>query len=440
MTTADAPDRRAHAAAEWAALRGRLQTVTPQAIGRTALTFAAIGATLWLAAATWPAVLPFVVGGLLAYELLPVVDALDRVLPRSLAALASVLAAVAVVIGIALIVVPPLAAAFVRLAGDLPTQAEIDAAIGRLQDQFGTLPEGSAAAVLIPVATTLAATVRDVFSGAAGGLDDVIRAALAALLNAVGALLGLIVLPTWMLVLMSQQRRARVALDARITPGLRSDVWALAAIVDRAAGSYLRGYVVTAFLVGLLAYLGLVLSPRVGGPTFQEPLALATLAGVTQVVPVVGPLLGAAPALLLLAIDPTRAATYFAVYVAARVIGASMLGSRLMQRRLGVHPAILVPGVVMIGQFGVLPLLLSAPIVAIAVDLVRYVHGRLSEPPRPAGVLPRGAAPAAAGTRPIAAVMHPVGSVYRAATAPPPIAAASPLAAPAPRPATPSTT
>ena len=188
---------------------------------------------------------------------------------------------------------------------------------------------------------------------------------------------------------MTQQRRAKLAIDARITPGLRGDVWAAAAIVDRAAGSYLRGYVVAAFLVGILTYIGLVASSRLGGPQFQEPLALATLAGATQVVPIVGPILGAAPALLLLAIDPSRAATYFAVYLGARIIGASVLGSRLMERRLGVHPAILVPGVVMIGQFGILPLLLSAPIVAIAVDLVRYVHGRLSEPPLPAGVLPR---------------------------------------------------
>src|SRR6185369_11174047 len=195
-------------------------------------------------------------------------------------------------------------------------------------------------------------------------------------------------------------------LDARITPVLRSDVWAVAAIVDRAAGAYLRGYVVTGFLVGVLAYLGLRLSPVFGGPQFQEPLALATLAGVTQVVPVVGPLLGAAPALLLLAIDPSRAATYFAVYLGARVIGASLLGSQLMERRIGVHPAILVPGVVMIGQFGVLPLLLSAPIVAIAVDLVRYVHGRLSEPPAPAGVLPRTAALAPVA-RPVATALRP---------------------------------
>src|SRR6478672_2265512 len=140
MTTDDASAtaRRAHAAAEWAALRDRLRTITPQAIGRGALTLGAIAGTVWLAAASWPALLPFVVGGLLAYELLPVVDALDRVLPRSLAALASVLVAVAVVIGIAVVVIPPLAAGFVRLASDLPTPAEADAAIDRLQARLGS--------------------------------------------------------------------------------------------------------------------------------------------------------------------------------------------------------------------------------------------------------------------------------------------------------------
>ena len=439
MTTdEDTSARRAHAAAEWAALRNRLGTVTPQAIGRAGLATAAIGGSIWLAAASWPALVPFVVGGLLAYQLLPVVDALDRVLPRSLAALASVLAALAVLFGIGFIVVPPLAAAFVRLAADLPTPAEVDAAIARMQDRLGSLPEGSAA-VLLPVVGTIAGTVREVLSGAAGGLDDVIRAGLAALLNAIGALLGLIVLPTWMLVLMSQQRRAKLAIDSQITPGLRSDVWAIAAIVDRAAGSYLRGYVVTAFLVGALAYVGLAVSPRIGGPQFQEPLALATLAGVTQVVPIVGPLLGAAPALLLLAIDPSRAATYFAVYLGARLIGASVLGSRLMERRLGVHPAILVPGVVMIGQFGVLWLLLSAPIVAIASDLVRYFHGRLSEPPIPAGVLPRSIPRPGTAPSPAAVALRPVRSAYHVATTPPPLAH-TPLPAPASSPATPSTT
>jgi hypothetical protein len=83
----------------------------------------------------------------------------------------------------------------------------------------------------------------------------------------------------------------------------------------------------------------------------------------------------------------------------------------------------------MIGQFGILPLLLSAPIVAIAVDLVRYFHGRLSEPARPAGVLPGAAVASGPAVRPVSAALHPVRSVYRAATVPPPLLTSAPPSA-----------
>jgi hypothetical protein len=83
----------------------------------------------------------------------------------------------------------------------------------------------------------------------------------------------------------------------------------------------------------------------------------------------------------------------------------------------------------MIGQFGILALLRSAPIVAIATDLVRYLHGRLLDPPRPAGVLPR------THDQAQAAVVAPppvTPSAYRPATAPPSIRL------PATQPATPT--
>jgi predicted PurR-regulated permease PerM len=175
--------------------------------------------------------------------------------------------------------------------------------------------------------------------------------------------------------------------------------------------------------VGLLVYVGTQLSPRIGGPTFEQPLALATFAGVTQVVPVVGTILGLIPALLTLPLSPERAGVYLAIYVVARILGSTILGSRLMSRNIGVHPAILVPGVVLIGQFGILWLLLSAPIVAIVVDLVRYIHGRLSEPPRPAGLLPHEPMPVPARTT---RVRGKAPSAYRPGLPPPPITSSSP--------------
>jgi predicted PurR-regulated permease PerM len=333
----------------------------------------------------------------------------------------SVIGVVAALVAIVIVVLPPLAGGFVRLAADLPTGPQVDEAVARLQGQLGDLPEGSAA-ILVPLLVGMVTGIREIMASASGGLDDIIRAAVGALLNAVGALVGLIVLPTWMLSMMTEKRRARNAVNARIAPSLRRDAWAIAAIVDRATGAYLRGYVLVAVLVGLATYLGAEISERLGGPAFAQALPLAVFAGAVQLVPVLGAVLGLLPALLVLPASPERAAVYALIYVAARLVGSSLLGSRLQGRRLGVHPAILVPGVVMIGQFGLLWLLLSAPIVAVVHDVVKYVHGRLSEPPMPAGVLPGTPTRAATSrTGMPAAVAAGTGSVYRRPTAPQPL-------------------
>ena len=99
--------RRAYAARRWADLRDGVASTTPQAIGRGVLTLAVLGGSLWLAVATWPTLAPFLVGGLITYMLLPVVDALEHVMPRGLAAAVSVFGALAAVVAIAVIVGPP---------------------------------------------------------------------------------------------------------------------------------------------------------------------------------------------------------------------------------------------------------------------------------------------------------------------------------------------
>jgi predicted PurR-regulated permease PerM len=407
--------RKAYAARRWAELRDRLASTTPHDLARAVLATAVVGGTAAITVATWPTLLPFVVGGLIAYLLLPVVDSLDTVMPRFAAAAIAVFAMLAGFAAAAVIVVPPLVNAFAQLAVDIPSAAQLQASIDGFREQLSSLPEGSAAA-LIPILVAGAKALQDVVTTLPDRTDELVQAALRAVLNTVGAVLGLIVLPTWMLGVMSEKRRARLAVDARLAPWLRKDLWAILAIIDRAVGTYLRGYVVTAGLIGILTYIGLNGITKLGGPVFQEPLALAVLAGVTQLLPVVGALLGIVPALLLLPFAPDRALTYALTYLAARLIGSSLLGSRLMNRQLGVHPAILVPAVVVLGQFGLLWLLLSAPIVSAVADLIRYVHGRLSDPPLPAGVLPR----TATYGRRAPVITARVPSVYRHVTRPAP--------------------
>jgi predicted PurR-regulated permease PerM len=396
----------------WVDLRDRLATTTPAAVGRAVLTVAVVGAAAWAIGSTWPAFLPFALGGLLAYAVLPVVDGLDRFMPRALAAAIAMLGVLAALAAVLVIVVPPLTSAVIELAASLPPveriQAELDEALAQLPDD--------ARGLLAPVVTSLVVFGRDGLESLSGGLDDAVPAAVQAAVGVVGALLGLLVLPAWLLSVLGSQRRAALAVDRRMAGWLRPDAWAVIRMFDRAAGTYLRGFVVTAAVVGFLVWLGLTTSPRVGGPEYPGALAIGVLAGAVQVIPEVGPILGFLPALLALAIDPSKAVPYVIIYIAARWLGSTLVGTRFGGQKVAVHPAILVPGIVIFSQLGLLWLLLSAPILTFLSDLVRYLHGRLSEPPRPAGVLPRQPVP----TSPAAATTVariPVGARARAARA-----------------------
>lgn len=412
LTMAASPDRsaaRARARAAWADLRDRLSTVTPAALGRAGLATVVIVTIVGVVAGTWPALLPFAIGALLAYAVLPVVDALDRIMPRSLAAILSMLAIVAAVVGVLVIVLPPLTSAIFQLATAIPPPTEIQSS---LDDLLAGLPD-SARTIAAPILVEVARVVEDGMTSASTGIDDLVPVVFQAALGVAGAILGLIVLPAWILTLMTGKRHGAQAVDRRLAAWLRPDFWAIVRMADRAAGTYLRGFVVMAALVGFLMYVGLTLSGRAGGPEFQAALALATFAGALQVIPELGPLLGFAPALLVLADDPQKAVVYLVVYVASRFLAGMLFGGRFLEDRLRVHPAVLIPGVVVLSQVGPVALLLSAPILSFGSDLVRYLHGRLSEPPRPAGVLPGDPLPVAATAATAAVIPGRVPSVYR---------------------------
>ena len=119
----------ARARAAWADLGSRLSTVTPGAVGRAVLTVGVVALIFGFVAATWPTLLPFVIGGLVAYAVLPVVDALDRILPRALAAAVTMLAAVAALVAAFVIIVPPLTGALLELAQQIPPADSIDRSV-----------------------------------------------------------------------------------------------------------------------------------------------------------------------------------------------------------------------------------------------------------------------------------------------------------------------
>ena len=209
---------------------------------------------LAVAAGTWPALMPFLVGAVIAYSVLPLVNRLDTILPRGLAALVSVLAVVGVLVAIVAVVLPPLVASVGQLATSLPGREDVDRALADAESWLGGQPLGDD--VLAPALTSIVLRIRETMQSASGGLDDAAVGVAAGLASALGAALGLIILPTWMLTVISDQRRGQAVLNRRLAPWLRADFWAVVRIADRIASTYIRGFLLVGVVVGVLTYLG----------------------------------------------------------------------------------------------------------------------------------------------------------------------------------------
>jgi predicted PurR-regulated permease PerM len=418
VTLSARPEARARARARWATLRDRLETVSPEAIGRGLLALGVIALAFGLAAASWPALAPFVVGAVIAYAVLPLANRLARFMPRVLAALLAELVAVGILALAVVAVIPPLVNGLVQVAGQLPTQDEVRASLASFEQSLGELQE-PVRGIVLAVVTEAASNLQAALQGFVSGAGRFVATQILGVVGTLSFLLGLLVIPAWILTLVADERSIKRRTTGLLAPAIRGDVVALARIVDRAFGTFLRTRVLLGLVVGFLIWVGIQVMELAGIADFRYPVTAAVLLGGLQLIPELGYFLGFFPILLVLAIGgPVPALAVTIAYVVANRIGSDLVETRVSRGVLDVHPALLIPAIVVLSQFGVLWLLAAAPIVAILRDVTRYLAGRLGDPPAPVNVLPGEPAPAGVA----AAGARRVPSVYRR-TAPPPFAA-----------------
>jgi len=409
MTLSASPAARTRARERWHVLADRLRTIRPEALAKGAIGVALIVVSVQLAVASWPALMPFAIGAVLAYAVLPIANRLDRFMPRVLAALLAELLAVGLLVGVAIVIVPPLLKGLLAVAQKLPTPDEIQAALGSMQNQLGSIPEPMRS-ISLAVMTQTTVNLQGALEGLAGQAANVLASQVLGILGTVSNVLGLLVIPAWILTMVSDERTIKRRAGGLFPVAIRTDVLALFRIVDRTLGTFLRIRVLLAVVAGFLIWVGLTIAQEVGFGPYPYAVAAAVGLGTLQLIPELGFFLGFFPVLLAFATGgPESGLAATLVYIGAVQAASRLVETRVSRGVLDVHPGLLIPAIVVLSQFGLIWLLAAAPVVAIVRDLVRYANARLADPPGPAGVLPgEKAKGAGAGSAAL-----PVPSVYR---------------------------
>lgn len=135
--------------------------------------------------------------------------------------------------------------------------------------------------------------------------------------------------------------------------------------IERGLGSWVRGELVLMFSIGILSYIGLVL---LGVP---YALSLAVLAGLLEIIAILGPIIATIPAVLAaLLVSPILAVAVIALYFIIQQLENNIIVPNVMRKAVGVNPLITIIAL-MIGVklAGILGAVLAVP----AVVLIRIL-------------------------------------------------------------------
>src|SRR5690606_32301227 len=124
---------------------------------------------------------------------------------------------------------------------------------------------------------------------------------------------------------------------------------------DVAVGGYLRGQLMITAILGLFVWIGLTI---LGVPLAT---AIAFLAAVFNLVPYLGPVIGAVPAVLLgLTVSPLTALLAIVVFVVANQLEGNVLSPLVLSRATNLHPlTVLLAIMTGLGLFGLVGALLA---------------------------------------------------------------------------------
>jgi predicted PurR-regulated permease PerM len=231
----------------------------------------------------------------------------------------------------------------------------------RLQDFFG---EGGGASMLLPASFTLWGLLQNVAGALSGGAARAVQVFFT-IFGGVGTFLILASLAFFLNLQDGGVRRFVLALGGGVR---REQTLAVFERIEAKVSAWLWGRIVASAVVGILIFLGLYF---LGVP---YAFTLGVLAGVLNLIPFIGPLIAAVPAVLLALSQSLIAAVgVIALYIIVnQVIEGFVLTPLLMQKALNLNPFILLVafliGAKLAGLLGVIMALPAAAIISVLVE------------------------------------------------------------------------
>jgi predicted PurR-regulated permease PerM len=327
-----------------------------------------------IAHAAGPVLLLFITAAIIALILNPVVAALQRLrVPRGLAILVVYAGFFAALAFVGTLLANPVAEQFQTFRDDVPSIVRsANERLADVQDYFDRKN------INVEVKKQGQTALQTVQQRVVGGTDEVVSFGTDLVTRIITAGFGLILVFVLSIYMLIYGERIGALARGVMPPsdGTREDDFPYR--VNKAVGGYVRAQLLFSVLMGLGAGVGLYLLGVLGifpdGETYA--LIFGAFFGLMELIPYVGPFLGAAPPVLVaLFQDPLTAVWVSLFFVALQQIEGHIVAPTVFGHALRINPLLVIFALLFGGElYGIIGALLALPTAAVLREIVVYLR------------------------------------------------------------------
>ena len=319
------------------------------------------------------ALFPFVISIVLAELLYPVVVFMEERMPghdrmpgvtRIISILTIYVGFVSVVAGILYLTIPPLFAESEEFIETFP----------EFYERARSTVEGWSHDFTERIPVELRTEIEDAVAAGGSVLVDagrgIVLRTVSGVSNAVTLVIGLVIVPFFLFYILKDREEVVGGVYPMMSERGRIHTRNVIFMVNRVIGSYVRAQLLSATIVGVMVFIGL----SILGIKFAAILGL--VAGLFGLIPIIGPLLGAVPGLLVtLASSPSQAIWVALVYVIVQLIENNLISPRIQGSAVRLNPALIMATLVVASELaGLWGVIVGVPLVAAARDVFVYFY------------------------------------------------------------------
>ncbi|MFS0554471.1 AI-2E family transporter [Brevibacillus sp. 179-C9.3 HS] len=308
---------------------------------------------------------PVILGLVIAYLLHPIVQLLERRRVPRLMAVLLIYGSFVLVITIAIInAIPVFTKQLVELADDIP----------RLMDWYYTwMSEWEARKYFLP--DSISKGVDRVIIQSNEGMSHSVAKIVDNARHSMGKLFAFAIVPFIAFYFLKDMKQLHETGMSIVPKAYRKQVLIVLRDINESLGKYIHGQMIVALIVGAFAYMGYKL---IGMP---YPFVLAAFVCLTNIIPYIGPLIGAAPAVVIaITISTKTLLLVVVVNLIIQIVEGNILSPNIVGRSLHLHPLLIILAL-LVGETlgGIIGLIVAVPILAVCKVIISRIAVMMHE-------------------------------------------------------------